>query len=211
MDTESLNITAWQLKYLAQALTRAKRLEAMRMAFHEELYDCISFPTSNFDPLNPKSIKTATDSQAIRIIELKERYDRTIMNEYGRHVQWTLLLEWLSEKDQLIMIRYFQKKKYVHPELIASLLQRIHSKVEEEESYIEKARDDLAKEEHAEYRSVKAEKRLPKRKLSIFEDGKWILIDPDEYKIQQWQKQRDREREELQKYFKETKRHSEAL
>lgn len=211
METEELNITAWQLKHLAQALTRAKRLEAMRMAFRKELYECISFPTTNFDPLNPKGIKTATDAQAIRIIELKERYDRTIMNEYGRHVQWKLLLDWVTDRDQLIMIRYFQKKKYVRPELIASLLHRIHSKMEEEESYIEKARNDLAKEEHEEYRRVKAEKRLPKRKVSIFEDGKWILIDPDEYKIQQWKKQRDQEREELQKYFRETKRHSEAL
>lgn len=211
MDTEALNITAWQLKHLAQALTRAKRLEAMRMAFHKELYECISFPTTNFDPLNPKGIKTATDAQAIRIIELKERYDRTIMNEYGRHVQWKLLLDWLTDRDQLIMIRYFQKKKYVRPELIASLLQRIHSKMEEEESYIEKARNDLAKEEHAEYRRVKAEKRLPKRKLSIYEDGKWLFIDPDEYKIQQWQKKQEQRFEETRRYFRETYNHPDAL
>ncbi|WP_203332633.1 hypothetical protein [Planococcus beigongshangi] len=211
MDNETLNIEAWQLKYLAQALTRGKRLEVLRAKFHEELYECISYSTTNFDPLNPKGIKTATDSQAIRIIEAKERYDRMIMNEYDRHFRWQLLLDWLTDHDRTIMVRYFQKKKFVRPELIASLLHRISKRLAEEERHIEKVRTDQAKEEYAEYAKATAEKRMPKRKLSVFEDGKWILIDPDEYNLLQWKKRLDAKQKDMREYFKDNFNHPDAL
>lgn len=207
MDTEALNITAWQLKHLAQALTRAKRLEALRASFHQELYECISYPTTNFDPLNPKGIKTDTESQAIRIIEAKERYDRQIMNEYDRYFRWQSMLDWVTGDDRIILIRYFQKKKYVRPKRIKLLLHRIKRKLEAEERQIEKARTELAKEEYAEYARVKAEKRLPKQKLSIFEDGKWLLIDPDEYQMMQGQKRNEQEWKQLRRYLREAKAH----
>lgn len=211
MESEALNITAWQLKHLAQALTRAKRLEALRTSFHKELYECISYSTTNFDPLNPKGIKTATDSQAIAIIEAKERYDRLIMNEYDRYFRWKLMLDWVNETDRIILVRYFQKKKYMRPERIKSLLNRIKEKVNVEERYLEKVRTDQSKEAYEEFLKVKAEKRLPKRKLSIFEDGKWILVDPDEYQMLQWRKRNEQQDEEWRQYLREKYKQQNAL
>lgn len=210
MDAETLNINAWQLSHLAQALTRAKRLEALREAFHEELYDCIAYSTTNFDPLNPKGIITSTEGQAIKIIQAKERYDRQILHEYDRHIRWGNFLKLASESDKQIMVRYFKKKKYVRPEVIKSLLFRLRKKLDSEETLLEKERTAKAAREHQEY--LKNAKPKPaKRKLSIFEEGKWILIDPEEYERQQWRKRFDADREEMQKYFKEAFQHQDAL
>lgn len=210
MDAETLNINAWQLSHLAQALTRAKRLEALREAFHEELYDCIAYSTTNFDPLNPKGVITSTEGQAIKIIQAKERYDRQILQEYDRHIRWQNFLSLASNSDKQIMVRYFKKQKYVRPEIIKSLLIRLGKKLDSEEVVIEKERTIKAAREHREH--MKHAKPKPvKRKLSIFEEGKWLLIDPDEYERQQWKKQLDADREAMRQYFRETFNHPSAL
>lgn len=201
MDSEALNIEAWQLKHLAQALTRAKRLEVLRTDFHKELYACISYSTTNFDPLNPKGISIATDSQAIGIIEAKERYDRMIMNEYDRHFRWQILLDWLTDYDRRIMVRYFEKKKYVRPELIASLLHRMSKRLAEEERHLEKVRTNQAKEDYEAYRKTKTGKRKPKQRISFYEDGEWILMDQEDYELRQWKKRNDQHEKEWQQHL----------
>lgn len=163
-------MTGWQLYHVAEALTRAKRLEKLRSDFHNELYASIAFPSVNYDALNPRTISTATEAQAIRIIEAKERYDSLIQQEYVRHVRWKNLLEWASSTDKELMIRYFQKKKYVHPEVIAALLHRIKGKVEEEEIRIEKERTVKAQKDFKKYLDMVDRKRLKqKKKVCFFE------------------------------------------
>ena len=143
--------TEWQLFHLAKALTRAKRLEKQRADFHEELYDCIIYPSVQLDQLLAREHSSATDSQAIRIVEAKERYERLVHKEYAKHIRWQSLLEWLDEHDQIIMIRYFEKRKSVQPKIISRLLSKIEVRLEQEERRIEQEREEQAEADYKRY------------------------------------------------------------
>lgn len=211
MDNETLNFDAWQLMHIAQALTRAKRLEALRTAFHKELYACIRWSTTTFDKLEPRQGSVSTDLQAIKIIEAKERYEKKIQNEYDKYIRWQCFLQLANPHDQGIMVRYFQKKKYVRPEAIKSLLFRLKDTLEGQETQIEKERADQAKKDHHEFLRTTKITKMPKRKISIFEDGRWRLVDPDEYEREQQRKRFEEQREEMRRYFREEFYHKDAL
>ena len=76
---EKLN--KWQLHYLSQSLTRAKRLEKQREEVYEELYKTITYPAMRLDSTIEGLQSHATDAQAIRIIDLQRRYDKRIQRE----------------------------------------------------------------------------------------------------------------------------------
>ncbi|WP_142829030.1 hypothetical protein [Planococcus soli] len=182
-----LNITSWQLFLIAEALTKAKRLEKYRNKFHKELYECISYPTTNYDKIgNPTTVSSATDAQAIRIIELKERYDTEVQKEYERDVRWRSFLSVANEKDRLIMIRYFKKKKYVKPEIVFSLLSRINAQVEEEEVRIERERNLQAQLDYMKHRKTNERKPNIKRVEYVFSNDEWKEVDPEEIARQEW-------------------------
>lgn len=152
---ESGKITEWQLFHLAEALTRAMRLEKHREDFHKELYQAILYPTVHYDrEFTGNMGSPAVDVQAIRIIELKERYDRKIQGEYDRHVRWRRLLEWADDNDRLIMIRYFEKKKSVQPYIISRLLSRIENRIAAEEERIEQERTTQAMTDFRVYKEL---------------------------------------------------------
>jgi len=142
----------WQLFHLAAALTRAKRLEAQREAFHEELYDCIVYSRVHYDrEITGGGVSPATDVQAIKIIESKERYERLIQNEYDRSVRWRVILSGLKGNDRLVAIRYFEKKKFVQPSIINRLVRKMGNQIEREERTIEKERNVHAAEAYTAY------------------------------------------------------------
>lgn len=182
-----MNPTKWQLSHLAQSLTRAKRLEKHRGMYFKEIYETIIYSSARFDDGYTRHLSSATDIQAIRIIELKERYDKRVQQEYDRHVQWCELLEWANERDRLIMIRYFQKKKYVDPKVITRLLYRIEKRLNEEYRRIEMERNELAKEKYKEYRSDNIDKfivtpspdRMNKQQYLI--NGRFVYMTEEEY------------------------------
>ena len=185
--------TEWQLHHLSQALTRAKRLERKRMDFHKELYLCITFASVHLDESIVREHSHATDVQAIRIIEAKQRYERMIHKEYARHVRWQSLLGWVVEHDKVIMIRYFQKRKSVKPEIISRILETIEKRLEDEERRIEHDLDDKAQAEYEKYMKKTEAFRKPapvvddgqdgKRRYLI--DGKFIYLTVDEYQAHQ--------------------------
>lgn len=149
------NITKWQIFHLSQALTRAKRLEKYREEFHEELYESILYPTVHYDKEFTGNMGSpAVDIQAIRVIELKERYDRRIQREYDRHARWKRLLEWLDNNDKHIMIRYFEKKKSVQPKIINRLLSKIEKRLDQEEKCIEHERMEQSTAEYRVYQEL---------------------------------------------------------
>lgn len=187
---DQLNITSWQLFRIAEALTKAKRLEKCRKKFHKELYECISYRTTNYDKIgNPTTVSSATDVQAIRIIELKERYDAEVRKEYDRDVRWRSFLSLASEKDRLIMIRYFKKKKYVKPEIIFSLLARINDQVEEEEDRLDKERNIQAQKDYLQHWKPNESKQTIEINEYIFSDSsnKWIEVDVKESARREWE------------------------
>ena len=162
-------ISAWQLTYLSKAYTRAVRLEKLRQSFHQELYECIVVSTSLFDRyVSEKRLSSATDSQAIRIVEAKERYERKIQQEYERHASWESLLARAHKEDRLIMIRYFQKGKYVRPEMINDLLTRMNVDLQEEEIMIEEKRSEKASREYRAYLDANGRRVQKKRNGCIF-------------------------------------------
>lgn len=118
---------SWWLSFLAGAYARAERLEKDRAAFHTELYAAIRYPTVHYDKEYTGNLGSpATDVQAIRIIEAKERYERKIKQEYKRNTTWMkILLNWATEKEKFIMIQYFQKSKHVDRSILLSLVSRL--------------------------------------------------------------------------------------
>lgn len=162
------NTNEWQLFHLAQALTRAKRLEKHREDFYEELYESILYPTVHYDKEFTGNMgNPSVDTQAIKIIEAKERYNRKIQREYDRHVRWRELLEWASDKDRLIMIRYFEKKKSVQPKIIIQLLSRIEEYLEKEEKRIERERSENAIAEFKNYQELTSVFRKPNSPFNL--------------------------------------------
>lgn len=185
------NINEWQLFHLAEALTRAVRLEKHREEFHEELYESILYPTVHYDrEFTGNMGSPAVDTQAIRIIELKERYDQKIQGEYDRHVRWRQLLEWADDNDRLIMIRYFEKKKSVQPLIINRLLSRIEKRIDAEERRIEKERTTKATTDFRIYQEATSSFRKTiepsesvgdQDKQQYLVDGQFVYMRPEEY------------------------------
>lgn len=187
---ESKGMTEWQLFHLAQALTRAKRLEKHREEFHEELYECIVYPSVQLDWLE-QSVNAATDAQALKIINMKERYDRKIQREYTRYIRWQDLLSWVSDHDKEILVRYFQKKKHVHYKIINRILTSIESKLNEEERRFEYEQD---QEAQAEFKAYMKNKRAFKKvtsspvkeaKRNYLIDGQFVSLTEEEYAAHQ--------------------------
>lgn len=183
----------WQLSLLAKALTRMRRLEKLRSDFHEELYSCIIYPSVQLDQTLERKHSHATDSQAIRIIEAKERYERLIHKEYERHVRWRTLLEWLNENDQIIMIRYFEKKKTVQPKIMSRLLSKIEQRLELEERRIEQERTDKATVDYELYQQQTQAFRkvhIPvddgQARKQYLIDGSFIRLTAEEYQAMTW-------------------------
>lgn len=150
---ERYGLLKWQISHIAHGLTRAKRLEKHRADFFEELYESIVYPSANLDYNNPSTHSAKVDNQAIRIIELKERYDKKVQKEYEKHFRWKDLLTIAQEKDRYIMVRYFQKKKYVEPHIIMGLLDRLEECIEHEEFMLEKEKEEQAKEAYKSHRN----------------------------------------------------------
>lgn len=187
------NITEWQLFHIAQAVTRAKRLEKHRTDFHEELYECIVYPTVHYDmEFMGIGQSPATDIQAIKINEAKERYGRKIQKEYDRYVRWEELLNWVDEREQHILIRYFQKKKYIQPKIINRLLSKVEQKLAEQEKRIEQERTAQSIADFRAYQEVT--KSFRKAKYPVEESdnrqqylikGRFVYMTPEEYEAQE--------------------------
>lgn len=181
------DVNKWQLFYLAQSLTRAKQLEKHREEWFESLYETIIYPSAQLDPMLERGSNPSTEAQAIRIIDLKERYDGKVQREYDRHVRWNRLLEWVNDNDRIILIRYFQKKKSVHPKIINRILTSIERKLDAEEKRIEGERDKEAQKDFQAFMQNKRtfKKVIPspveetKRKYLI--GGKFVYMTEEEY------------------------------
>lgn len=142
------NLVAWDLSFIANAYTRAKRLEVNRSCFHKELYEAIIIPAIRYGDDYVPGRNPSTDAQAIRIIELKERYERKIEKEYERFNCWENFLNNVkSDKDRFILIRYFQKNKFVGEMVIESLLERLCEEYQNMNVQIVQNRNIKAREE----------------------------------------------------------------
>lgn len=180
-------LNKWQLAYLSQALTRAKRLEQQREDYYKKVYATILYPSVQLDQSLMREHSHATDAQAIRLIEMQERYDRRIRREYARYVRWQGILEWVDESERIILIRYFEKRKHVQPKIIRRILDRIDKRLQAQEKQIEKELNAKARE-----RFDKLDKRNNKNKIvqQAAEDegkrrylinGEFILMTEEEY------------------------------
>lgn len=135
------DVNEWQLFFLAAALTRAKRLEKNRADHYQTLYENILYPCVHYDKeFTGNTGSPAVDIQAIRLGESKERYDRKIKREYERFLRWQDLLTWVEPQEKILLVRYFQKKKSVRPEIISRLLSKIEKRLERDERRIEQER-----------------------------------------------------------------------
>ncbi|MCM3637734.1 hypothetical protein M3152_08365 [Sporosarcina luteola] len=190
-DTDGYGLVKWQVFHLAQALTRAKRMEKLRSEFFEELYESIVYPSVNLDYNNPVMHSAKVDNQAIRIIEAKERYDKKVQQEYEKHFRWNDLLAWAREKDRPIMIRYFQKKKYVEPRIIFGILVRLQKRIEHEEFMMDMESNERAREAFKIHRKDFMDKYKVKVLLdhtdvqSYLINGRFVKLTPEEYQAHQ--------------------------
>lgn len=142
------NLVTWDLFFIANAYTRAKHLEKNRSCFHKKLYEAIIIPAIRYGDEYEPGRNPSTDNQAIRIIELKERYERKIQKEYERFNCWENFLNNIeNEKDRFILIRYFQKNKFVDHTVIESLLERLRGEYQKMSVQIVQKRNIKAREE----------------------------------------------------------------
>ena len=187
---DEYGVIKWQIFHLSQALTRAKRMEKHRAEWFEELYESIVYPSVNLDYNNPVMHSAKVDNQAIRIIGLKERYDKKVQQEYEKHLRWKDLLAWAGESDKHLLIRYFQKKKYLEPHIVLSLLTRLHERIEHEEFMMEMEGNERAKEEFKIHRKDFADKyaeRVPldgMNKKQYLVNGEFVYMTPEEYEAE---------------------------
>lgn len=119
-------LTEWWLFHLAGAYTRAKRMEKYRSDFHTALYDNILCSSVTYG-YEPRGTSPATDVQAIKIVEAKERYERTIRREYERfNLYRRILSEYVeNDRERAILDRYFRKRKKVDKEIVHAILKRL--------------------------------------------------------------------------------------
>lgn len=180
-------LNKWQLFYLSQALTRAMKLEKQREDYYKKIDATILYPSVQLDQSLMREHSHATDAQAIRLIEMQERYDRRIRREYKRHVRWQGILEWVDESERIILIRYFQKRKHVQPKIISRILGRIEKRLQAQEKQIEKELDakaqerfnQLDKQSNKDKSVQQAVEELDKKRYII--NGRFVYMTPEEY------------------------------
>lgn len=144
----ALDRWSWWLGYLAKASRRANRLERERVDFHADLYECIRYSSVPFDPLNPPRGSTATEAQAIRIIELKDRYEKKILKEYQLCTVWdSILSECKTEQERQLLNRYFINGERKDEEQINELLLELYKPIARLEEQIERERNERSTEE----------------------------------------------------------------
>lgn len=172
------NVNEWQLFHLAAALTRAKRLEKQRATFHRELYAAILYPTVHYDKEFTGNMgNPAVDIQAFRLAESKERYGRKIQREYERFLRWQDLLTWVDSHEKVLLVRYFEKKKPVRPEIISRLLHKIEKRLDQEERRIEQERLEQSIEDYEKYQQQTQAFRKVHIPVDDGQDRKQYLID----------------------------------
>lgn len=180
-------LNKWQMFYLSQSLTRARRLEKQREDYYEEIYNTITYSAMRLDESLEGIQSHATDAQAIRLIEMQERHDRRIRREYARYVRWQGILEWVDENERIILIRYFQKKKHVQPKIIRRILDRIDKRLQAQEKQIEKELDAKAQErfnkldKHNNKNKVVQQAAEDEGKRRYLINGEFILMTGEEY------------------------------
>lgn len=164
------DVNEWQLFHLAAALTRAKRLEKNRADHYQTLYENILYPCVHYDKeFTGNTGSPAVDTQAIRLAESKARYDRKIKKEYERFLRWQDLLTWVDSQEAILLVRYFEKKKFVQPKIINRLLSRIEKRLERDERRIEQ---DRLEQSIADYERYKQQTQaFRKAVLSTVDDG----------------------------------------
>lgn len=180
-------LNKWQMFYLSQSLTRARRLEKQREDYYEEIYNTITYSAMRLDESLEGIQSHATDAQAIRLIEMQERHDRRIRREYARYVRWQGILEWVDENERIILIRYFQKKKHVQPKIIRRILDRIDKRLQAQEKQIEKELDAKAQDrfnkldKHNNKNKVVQQAAEDEGKRRYLINGEFILMTEEEY------------------------------
>lgn len=199
-NTDDRGVLKWQLFHLAQSFTRAKRMEKHRSEWFESLYESIVYPSVNLDYNNPVMHSAKVDNQAIRIIGLKERYDKKMQQEYEKHLRWKDLLAWAGESDKHLLIRYFQKKKYLEPHIVLSLLKRLEERIEHEEFMMDMEGNERAKEEFKIHRKDFHDKYMSKvpldgsGKQQYLVNGKFVYMTPEEYEVDKVKRREESDR-----------------
>ncbi|WP_378152164.1 hypothetical protein [Chungangia koreensis] len=183
---EILKKNLWQVRYLANALSRAIRLEKLRAEFYQELYENIRIPSVSYHHDFTSMVSASTEMQAIKIINAKERYDRKVRKEYELNFRWEQLLSLVNEQERIIMIRYFRKKKSVNPEVISSILHKVKDYLREEELRLEEERTAMSSKEFRRYKDIHPENFKKKKdpnegKHHVSIGGRFVYLTDEEF------------------------------
>lgn len=188
---ESKQDITWRLGYLAKAYTRARRLVELREEFHHELYEAIVIPGIQYGDERQHNRNPNTDAQAIRIIEMKERYEKKIKKEFRLARTWmTIISEWVTERERYVLIRYFQKEKPMDPEIIQPIIRKIKRKLAVLESKIVEERNKQAMDEFKEFREKNNDlfasesvdiPHEPTKKHHVLLNGRFVYMTDDEF------------------------------
>lgn len=133
---ETQRVLMYDLYLGAQSLALAKKMEQEREEYFASLYD-FSYGISNLteEPLYLGS----TDSNAIKIIEQKETYNKKIVRLKERYSRFRALLLNFNEGDRYLLRCYFeygQKRNYEEIQACVRRLEKHINRIEKAQEYI---------------------------------------------------------------------------
>lgn len=183
---ETQRVLIYDLYLGAQSLSLAKKMEQERDEYFASLYD-FSYGISNLteEPLYLGS----TDSNAIKIIEEKETYNKKIVRLKERYSRFRALLLNFKEQDRQLLRSYFehgQKKNY---EEIQACVRRLEKYI----SRIEKAREKMLERQtmddyQEQLKSIRAQQgrenfqtNWDEQKQQHLVDGRFVYMSKQEY------------------------------
>ncbi|RSK30961.1 hypothetical protein [Bhargavaea beijingensis] len=196
---------AWRLRYIAGAYTRARRLEAMREAFHRELYASIITPVALYGHDAYRANSARPDNQALRIIEAKERFEREVQKEYKLANEWDELLSLVDQEDKQLIDLHFRKGKHISRQARLRILTKYKDLMQKKEQETEQARDAEAMQAFKAQREADRWRQADKAKgkpaaepirrddlgaMTTSDPIPTVLPDPDEYRRRmEWREQ----------------------
>lgn len=181
----------WEMKDAANAQEHARKLEAYRNTYFQDLYhDIIIFSVRYSDVTDERGFNPSVESQALRIIDAKEAYDKRIMKFKIKSYRWQTFIQSLDEETARLLEEQVKRNGQ---ELRGRLKRKL-------EPILARWEDDSRKREKQEEKAAKAQLVYMKKKHpELFEehskkrpyliDGKTVFMTQFDYEWEQRKKE----------------------
>lgn len=183
----------WEIKDAANALDQAYKLEAYRNTYFQDLYDDIGlFSVRYADDTDERGASPSVESQALRIIDAKEAYDKRIAKLKTKHDRWQAFLQSLDKNAAELLKTQLKENGKSLDGHIRIVFSRILQQWEKESKAIE-IQEEKAAKALARYLRKKHPESFTERpkKRPFLIDGEKVSMTQFDYEWQQQKKERE--------------------